>query len=218
MSSHGGPGGVGTGLGGLSRLSLAKTRSISAENPRGGKGTGGMATEGTGAECARDLGRGWKVSPCVRIAPGETYTLAEIEGPGAVQSMWLSGDVSRKGPAARCYILRIYWDGQERPSVECPVADFFANGWGESAQLSSLPVAVNPNRAYNCCWEMPFRKSCRITMENRHTDPLRHFYQINYHYNARFPPQHLRASESRMPFRCSSLSLRLRWDLAERLR
>ncbi|MHC4252135.1 MAG: glycoside hydrolase family 172 protein, partial [Planctomycetota bacterium] len=180
MSSHGGPGGIGLGLGGLSRLSRAKTRSISAENPSGGKGEGGMATKGTGAECARDLGRGWKVSPCVKIAPGETYTLAEIDGPGAIQSMWLSGDVSRKGPAARHYILRIYWDGQAEPSVECPVADFFANGWGEWAQLSSLPVAVNPNRAYNCFWEMPFRKSCRITMENRHTDPLRHFYQINY--------------------------------------
>ena len=103
-----------------------------------------MATEGTGAECARDLGQGWKVSPSVVIRPGETYTLADIAGPGAIQSIWLSGDVARKGPMARFYILRIYWDGQDASSIECPVADFFASGWGRSAQISSLPVSVNP--------------------------------------------------------------------------
>jgi hypothetical protein len=50
-------------LGNLPRLSKARTRSISAENPTGDKGKAGMATEGTGAACARDLGQGWKVSP-----------------------------------------------------------------------------------------------------------------------------------------------------------
>ena len=70
--------GLGMNLGNLSRLSKARTRSISAENPRGEKGKGGMATEGTGAGCARDLGQGWKVSPSVRIEAGETYTIADI--------------------------------------------------------------------------------------------------------------------------------------------
>ena len=167
-------------LGNLSRLSKAKTKSISAENPNGEKGRGGMATEGTGASCARDLGQGWKVAPSVVIKAGETYTLADIAGPGAIQYMWLSGDVARKGPAARYYILRIYWDDQDMPSVECPVADFFASGWGRYAQINSIPVSVNPNRGYNCFWEMPFKKRCRITMENRHTDDMTHYYQINY--------------------------------------
>ena len=102
--------GLGLNLGNLPCLSKAKTRSISAENPAGEKGKGGMATEGTGASCARDLGQGWKVSPSVRIEPGSTYTLADIVGPGAVQSIWLTGDVARKGRLARFYILRIYWD------------------------------------------------------------------------------------------------------------
>ena len=93
--------GLGMNLGNLARLSPAKTRSISAENPTGEKGQGGKATEGTGANCARDLGQGWKVSPSVRIEPGQCYTLADIEGPGAIQSMWLSGDVARQGPRAR---------------------------------------------------------------------------------------------------------------------
>ena len=64
--------------------------------------------------------------------------------------------------------------------MECPVADFFASGWGLFRQINSLPVAVNPNRGYNCFWEMPFRKHCRITMENRHHDPITHYYQVNY--------------------------------------
>jgi hypothetical protein len=172
--------GLGMSLGNLAKLSTAKTRSISAENFTGEKGKGGMATEGQGAAAARDLGQGWKVSPSVPVEPGQTYVVADIEGPGAIQHMWLSGDLARKGPLARNYIVRIYWDGQEQPSVECPVADFYACGWGQYAQVNSLPVAVNPNRGYNCFWEMPFRKHCLITLENRHTDPIRFYYQVDY--------------------------------------
>jgi hypothetical protein len=94
--------------------------------------------------------------------------------------MWISGDVSRGGPLSRFYILRIYWDDQEQPSVECPVADFFASGWGVFAQINSIPVSVNPNRAFNCFWPMPFRKRCRITLENRHEKDIVVYYQINY--------------------------------------
>ena len=62
--------GLGMNLGNLSRLSKAKSRSISAENPTGEKGRGGMASEGTGAGPARDLGRGWKINPWIPIQPG----------------------------------------------------------------------------------------------------------------------------------------------------
>jgi hypothetical protein len=172
--------GLGMNLGNLPRLSRARTRSISAENPTGEKGRGGMATEGTGASCARDLGPGWKVAPSVKIQPDETFTVADIAGPGAIQSLWLTGDLARKGALARFYILRIYWDDQPFPSVECPAADFFASGWGQFAQLNSLPVAVNPNRGYNCFWEMPFSQRCRMTLENRHHEPITLYYQINY--------------------------------------
>ncbi|PZE19834.1 glycoside hydrolase family 172 protein [Paenibacillus xerothermodurans] len=172
-------------LGNLSLLSNAKTRSISAENFNGDKGKGGMAAEGTGAHCARDLGVGWKVSPSVSIKPGEVFTLADIQGPGAVQSMWITGYVGRD------FILRMYWDGNENPAVECPLADFFASGWMQSSelshfggphgQISSLPVAVNPNKGLNCFWVMPFRKHCRITLENLHPAKERIcYYQINY--------------------------------------
>ena len=64
--------GLGLHLGNLSHLSSAKTRSISPENFKGEKGQGALATDGTGAHAARDMGRGWKISPSVVIKPGET--------------------------------------------------------------------------------------------------------------------------------------------------
>jgi hypothetical protein len=167
--------GLNLNLGNLSRLSHAKTRSISAENVTGEKGMGGMATEGTGAQAARDLGRGWKISPCVRIAPGETFELANIEGPGAIQQMWMT-------PTGhwRFSILRVYWDGEEAPSIEVPIGDFFGMGWCQYAHINSLPVCVNPGSAFNCYWEMPFRKHCRMTFENIATEEMTLFYQVNY--------------------------------------
>ncbi len=167
--------GLGMNLGNLSRLSHAKSRSISPENFTGEKGKGGMATEGTGAHCARELGRGWKISPSIPIEPGECRVLADIQGPGAIQQIWMT-------PTGhwRFNILRIYWDDQEQPSVECPVGDFFACGWQKYAQVSSLAVCVNPGSAFNCYWEMPFRKRCKITMTNLGADKMTLYYQINY--------------------------------------
>lgn len=79
--------GLSVDMSNLHRLSNAKTRSISPENFSGEKGKGGMATleEGSASHAARDLGRGWKVNPFVVIKPGQTFTLAEISGPGAIQ-------------------------------------------------------------------------------------------------------------------------------------
>ncbi len=134
-----------------------------------------MATEGTGAKQARDLGVGWKVNPCIRIAPGQTATVADIAGPGLIQQIWMT-------PTGRWRfsILRIYWDDSEHPAVECPVGDFFACGWGKFAPVVSLAVCVNPGSAFNCYWPMPFRKRCRITFENIDDEEMTLFYQINY--------------------------------------
>jgi hypothetical protein len=162
-------------LNNLSMLDEAESRSISPENFTGEKGKGAMATTGTGATCARDLGPGWKVSPSVVIGAGHTFELADIDGPGTIEQIWMT-------PAGkwRFNILRIYWDGQEQPSVECPVGDFFACGWGKFAQVSSLAVCVNPGSAFNCYWPMPFRKRCRITLENMADKDMILYYQINY--------------------------------------
>ncbi|MHB9022669.1 MAG: glycoside hydrolase family 172 protein [Armatimonadota bacterium] len=167
--------GLGLHLGNLSRLSSAKSRSISPENFTGEKGKAGMATEGTGANCARELGQGWKISPSIKIEPGETRVLADLQESGAIQQIWMTPTGNW-----RYSILRIYWDGADTPAVECPVGDFFACGWNKYAQVSSLPVCVNPGSALNCYWEMPFRKSCKITMTNINTEAMVLYYQINY--------------------------------------
>lgn len=91
-------------MGNLSRLSDAKTRSISPEHLTEAKGKGGMTImkEGPEANAARELGQGWKVNPDIFIKPGETFTLAEIEGEVEIQHIWIT-------PASeyRLNILRI---------------------------------------------------------------------------------------------------------------
>lgn len=177
--------GLNMNLGNLSRLSDAQTRSISPENITGGKGKGAIADPvkqkgqrnvANAADNARDLGQGWKVNPFLIIEKGETVTIAEMEGPGAIQQIWMTPTGNW-----RFSILRFYWDNEKEPSVEVPVGDFFGMGWGEFAPLNSLAVCVNPGSAFNCYWPMPFRKKCRITLENLNPDePMRLYYQINY--------------------------------------
>ena len=167
--------GLDSNLGNLYRVSSAETRSISPENFTGAKGAGGMATNGTGAHASADLGRGWKVSPSVRIKAHTTSTLAEITGSGCIQQFWMTPTGNW-----RTSILRCYWDDEPTPSVECPVGDFFACGWGRYAQINSLAVCVNPGSAFNCYWAMPFHKRARITMENRDDKDMTLYYQVNY--------------------------------------
>ena len=167
--------GLDLNMGNLSRLSHAQTRSISPENLTGEKGKGGMATEGTGAEAARGLGQGWKISPSIKIPPKQVFTLGEIQGSGAIQHIWMT-------PAGsfRYSIVRMYWDGEATPSVEVPVGDLFACGWGRYAQISSLAVCVNPGSGLNSYWQMPFRKSAKLTLENIDDVPMTIYYQIDY--------------------------------------
>lgn len=169
--------GLGLNLGNLSRVSNAESRSISAENFSGEKGKGGMATEGVGAAAARELGLGWKVSPCIDVPGSATVTLADIDGSGAIQQLWFTVEPKYW----RALVLRMYWDNEETPSVEVPLGDFFAMGWCERADIRSLPIAVNPAGGFNAYWEMPFRRHARITVENLIPDVIGgFFYQINY--------------------------------------
>jgi hypothetical protein len=176
--------GLDMNMGNLYRLSDARTRSISPENFTGEKGKGGMArledadkpNAANAANAARDLGQGWKVNPYIRIQPNETFTIAEIEGPGNIQHIWMTPTGNW-----RFSIIRMYWDDETEPSVEVPLADFFAMGWTEYAHLNSLAITVNPGSAFNCYWPMPFRKKARITIENiNDQQPMTVYYQITY--------------------------------------
>ena len=170
-------------MGTMALLSNSKTRSICSENRTGAKSGGARDLPPTDAEgnptgVARDLGQGWKVHPCDSVAPGETFTLADIEDSGCIQQIWMTPTGSY-----RHSILRIYYDDQTTPSVECPIADFFASAYTSYdvfAPISSVCVCVNPGNAFNCYWPMPFRKRFRMTLENVGFEAMWIFFQINY--------------------------------------
>lgn len=169
--------GLNSHIGNLPLLSNARSRSISPENPRGEKGGGGKCEleNGSARIAARDLGKGWKVNPFIVIGAKETYEIACIDGPGSIQHIWMTPTGKWRNT-----IIRFYWDDAETPSVECPVGDFFCSGWQDFFQISSLAVCVNPGSAFNCYWTMPFRKRCRITLENRDEQDVTYYYQIDY--------------------------------------
>ena len=165
------------GLGGLALAKHGKSRAINAENPHGEKGRGGMA--------ASHLGPSRKGSPCLNdIEPGAVVTLAEMEGPGQINHIWIT--VDNKTTEADCFVLRdlvirMYWDDEETPSVESPLGDFFCCGFGRECFVNSVPVAVVPNRGFNCYFPMPFKKKAKITLENQHANKIpAFFYQVDY--------------------------------------
>lgn len=166
-------------LGSLSSLPFAKhgkSRAINAENPYGEKGKGGMASS--------RLGASRKGSPCIEnLEPGCTALLGEIEGAGVIQHIWITvtDHTEHADYVFRDLVLRMYWDGEENPSVEVPLGDFFCCGFGRSCLVNSLPIVVNPTRGFNSYFQMPFRKGAKITVENQHEEAIpAFFYQIDY--------------------------------------
>ena len=167
--------GLSNSLSNAYRVSNAKSFSISPENFTGEKGKGGMAKTGVASKEASELGQGWKLNPFVVVDPGTTFTLAEINGSGLVQHIWMTPTGNW-----RLSVLRMYWDEEKDPSVEVPVGDFFAVGWGKYAKISSLAVCVNPGSAFNSYWPMPFRHKAKLTLENLRDQPMTVYYQIDY--------------------------------------
>jgi hypothetical protein len=166
-------------LNGLSMIPLiakAKTRSINAENPTGAKGSAAQEIP-TPENAAAMLGKGWKVRPCIDLPAGSTTELAAIAGPGVIQHIWITAD-------AACYrncILRMYWDGEQTPSVETPLGDFFVHGSTHRHTVTSQPIIVNPSGGFNSYWPMPFGSQARITIENQGNKTVGgFFYQITY--------------------------------------
>lgn len=157
-------------------LRPVQTRSISPENFTGAKSAGGRAVAGTGSEPAQDLGVGWKVSPSVRIEAGQTFDLAQIPGAGRITHIWLTTHTSKW----RQLLLRAYWDGAEDPAIEVPLGDFFGQGWGRFAQLSSQAIAVNPHGGFNSYWPMPFSGGAHLTVQNLADEEVILYYQITY--------------------------------------
>ncbi|MGQ0560529.1 MAG: DUF2961 domain-containing protein [Gemmatimonadota bacterium] len=109
------------------------------------------------------------------IAPGQTLLLVDHDGPGIVRRWWITISPRRDVEILRGLIVRCYWDGEQTPSVEVPVADFFGMGFGEWKDFISLPVNMTSG-GYNSYWPMPFRRSARITVENTSDQTIQSFY------------------------------------------
>ena len=118
-----------------------------------------------------------------KVAPGETHVLLDERGPGVITHIWMTflgpepQDWAKAGSANHQeMLLRMYWDGAERPAVEAPVGEFFANCFGRRSEVISLPVIVEDGDSYNCFWRMPFRKSARIEIVNQSDKPISLLY------------------------------------------
>lgn len=172
----------------VARLSRARTRSVSAENPTGAKSGGAQArppnAKGKGATdqhctpAASELGKGWKVRPCLlNLRPGAAAVIADLKGPGVIQHIWITVLES----VHRMMVLRVYYDDQTFPSIQTPLGDFFCNGIDGLALVNALPIAVNPKGGMNSYWPMPFRRNIRIEIVNEGPKPVEHvFYQVTY--------------------------------------
>ncbi|MBI5707150.1 MAG: DUF2961 domain-containing protein [Armatimonadetes bacterium] len=118
-----------------------------------------------------------------RVQPGQTHVLMDVEGPGVITHMWITFLGPEPHPWARDgsanhqeLLLRIFWDGNERPAVEAPLGDFFAGCFGKRSEVVSTAVIVEGGDSYNCFWHMPFHKSARVEIVNQSEKPLSLLY------------------------------------------
>lgn len=115
-----------------------------------------------------------------KMQAGEILQIADIEGPGIISHIWFTLSRAADYVLKDC-VIRIYWDDEEEPSVECPFGEFFGLGHGRYYAFHSIPFEIGNARGYNCFFPMPFEKRCRITFENGPDYPLRRlFYHVNY--------------------------------------
>jgi hypothetical protein len=114
------------------------------------------------------------------IQPGETRVLAEIEGAGAITHIWTT--IASSDPLhLRNLVLRMYWDGEERPSVESPVGDFFGLGHAQYYHYESFPIQMGTNNGMNCYWRMPFGDGAKVTVTNEGPVAVgAYYYYIDY--------------------------------------
>ncbi len=148
------------------------SRSISFENPTGEPGMGGQA--------ASNLGVGRKGFPWKNIASGETVVLCDIDGPGSIRHIWMTGSFKNNPKAMRSMVIRAYWDGQEHPSIECPLGDFMGFAHGKVNSYQSAVHSVGKKASLNFWLPMPFQKSAKITISNKGAEGISFFYQMDY--------------------------------------
>jgi hypothetical protein len=125
------------------------------------------------------------------MAPGATQEVFNSEGPGVITHIWftIAADSSFH---LKEIVLRIYWDGASKPSVEVPVGDFFGLNLGEYNLYQSAFLNCSSVKALNCYFAMPFRKSARITVTNEGKRKIGAFYSnIDYQLVPSLPERSL---------------------------
>jgi hypothetical protein len=114
------------------------------------------------------------------IAPGQTLTLADVDGPGEITHLWTTIATADE-KHLRNIVFRIYWDGNEFPSVESPVGDFFGLGNAKYYYFSNPVQAIGTDRGMNAFWPMPFAKHARVTATNEsETTVGAYYYYVDY--------------------------------------
>jgi hypothetical protein len=145
-----------------------QTRWVSPENPSGEKGAGGKSN------------RGAKGDAFLVVKPGETAILANIQGAGIIQRMWLSGTIPRNEEQRRLVRLEMYWDGASQPAVACPIGDFFGAGLGLAVPFESALFSNPEGRSFNFTIPMPFHKSAKVQIVNESKTYALVWYDLNY--------------------------------------
>lgn len=165
-----------------------ESRSISFENPTG--------EPGEGAKAASELGAGRKGAPNKRIEPGEEVVLCDIKSPGTIRHIWMTGEWTNfewleskeeRTELLRSTVIRVYWDGQEHPSIECPLGDFMGFAHSKVTPYQSALHSIGENGAFNFWLPMPFTEGAKITLTNESDLAFWLFYQIDYTINDAHP-------------------------------
>src|SRR5438874_7975949 len=121
------------------------------------------------------------------IAPGAVLEVFNAEGPGVITHVWFT-IAARSGDHLKELVLRAYWDGNAKPSVEVPIGDFFGLNLGSYQIYQSEYLACSPGKSLNCYFAMPYRKSARLTVTNDGTQEVGSFYSnIDYMTVPRLP-------------------------------
>ena len=74
-------------------------------------------------------GKSQRVTRRPNVAPGETAVLFDEEGPGCIHHWWLTYGYKREGDTRdpiHDLQLRLCCDGEDDPTVDLPLARFFA--------------------------------------------------------------------------------------------
>lgn len=153
------------------------SRSISFENPTGEPGKGGTASS--------NLGPGRKGAPARTLQPGETVQLCDISASGTIRHIWIT--TAREPEVQRAGVIRAYWDGQEHPSIECPLGDLFGYAHGKIMPYMSAVHSVGSTGGLNIWLPMPFTKQARMTFTNESSKAVPFFYQIDYTIGDKHP-------------------------------